>query len=56
MLQPAPGRTVIDATFGRGGHSRALLERGARVVALDVDPDAEAEAQKLATEVGSDRF
>ena len=47
---------MIDATFGRGGHSRALLERGARVVALDVDPDAEAEAQKLATEVGSDRF
>ncbi|NBU69565.1 MAG: 16S rRNA (cytosine(1402)-N(4))-methyltransferase, partial [Verrucomicrobia bacterium] len=36
MLQPAPGHTVIDATFGRGGHTRALLGRGARVIALDV--------------------
>jgi len=56
MLQPAPGRTVIDATFGRGGHTRALLGRGARVVALDVDPDAQAEAEKLSREVGPDRF
>jgi len=56
MLQPAPGRTVYDATFGRGGHTRAFLQRGARVVALDVDPAAEAEAQKLLAEVGPDRF
>jgi 16S rRNA (cytosine1402-N4)-methyltransferase len=56
MLQPAPGRTVIDATFGRGGHTRAFLERGARVIALDVDPDAQAEAEKLSRENGSDRF
>ena len=56
ILQPAPGRTVIDATFGRGGHSRALLARGARVIALDVDPEAEVAAKTLATEVGTDRF
>ena len=56
MIQPAPGRTVIDATFGRGGHTRALLGRGARVIALDVDPDAQAEAEKLAREAGLDRF
>lgn len=56
MLQPAPGRTVIDATFGRGGHSRAFLERGARVVALDVDPEAEKEAQRLAAKAGAERF
>lgn len=56
MLQPAPGRTVIDATFGRGGHSRAFLERGARVVALDVDPEAEPEARRLAAEAGAERF
>lgn len=56
MLQPAPGRTVIDATFGRGGHSRALLERGANVVALDVDPEAESVAEKLVTEAGKGRF
>ena len=56
MIQPAPGCTVIDATFGRGGHTRALLGRGARVIALDVDPDAQAEAEKLAREAGLDRF
>jgi len=56
MLQPAPGRTVIDATFGRGGHTRALLGRGGRVIALDVDPDAQAEAEKLSREAGAERF
>lgn len=56
MLQPAAGCTVIDATFGRGGHSRAFLARGARVVALDVDPAAEEEAQRLAAEVGPEKF
>ena len=56
MLQPAPGRTMIDATFGRGGHTRAFLERGARVIALDVDPAAQAEAETLAREAGPDRF
>ena len=56
MLQPAPGRTVIDATFGRGGHTRALLGRGARVIALDIDPDAQDEAEKLSREAGSERF
>jgi 16S rRNA (cytosine1402-N4)-methyltransferase len=33
----------VDATFGRGGHTRRLLERlgpSSRVVALDRDPDA----------------
>ena len=39
-LAPTPGETMIDATFGAGGYSRALLSRGARVIALDRDPDA----------------
>ncbi len=56
MIQPAPGRTVYDATFGRGGHTRAFLEKGARVVALDVDPAAEMSAKQLEAEVGADRF
>ena len=30
----------MDATFGAGGYTRALLQRGARVIAFDRDPDA----------------
>src|SRR5205085_7758021 len=40
----------IDATFGRGGHSRAILaELGphGRLVALDRDPDAIDEARRI---------
>src|SRR5437868_15068660 len=39
-IQPAPGRLIVDGTFGAGGYSRAFLERGARVVAFDRDPSA----------------
>jgi 16S rRNA (cytosine1402-N4)-methyltransferase len=39
-LGPTPGRVVVDATFGAGGYSRALLERGADVIAFDRDPTA----------------
>jgi 16S rRNA (cytosine1402-N4)-methyltransferase len=41
----------IDATFGRGGHSRALLDAlsaDARLVAIDRDPQAVATARELA--------
>ena len=43
-LAPAPGETMVDATFGAGGYTRALLAKGARVVAFDRDPDAIAAA------------
>ena len=39
-LDPAPGRRLVDATAGGGGHSEALLERGATVLSLDQDADA----------------
>ncbi|EDL48678.1 16S rRNA (cytosine(1402)-N(4))-methyltransferase RsmH [Erythrobacter sp. SD-21] len=39
-LNPQPGDVLIDATFGAGGYTRALLERGATVHAFDRDPDA----------------
>jgi 16S rRNA (cytosine1402-N4)-methyltransferase len=31
VLAPRPGDVVIDATFGAGGYTRALLDAGARV-------------------------
>jgi 16S rRNA (cytosine1402-N4)-methyltransferase len=43
-LAPAAGETHVDGTFGAGGYSRALLARGARVIAFDRDPDAIREA------------
>jgi 16S rRNA (cytosine1402-N4)-methyltransferase len=39
-LQLAPGKTIVDGTFGAGGYTTAILERGADVVAIDRDPDA----------------
>jgi 16S rRNA (cytosine1402-N4)-methyltransferase len=50
-LDVREGHTVIDATFGRGGHARALAERvgrSGRVLALDRDPAAIAAGAELA--------
>lgn len=37
-LKPKKGHIVVDCTLGLGGHSAELLERGVRVVGLDLDP------------------
>ena len=39
-LAVRPGGLYLDATYGAGGHSAALVERGARVLAFDRDPNA----------------
>lgn len=39
-LEPRPGQVIVDGTFGAGGYTTAILERGADVVAIDRDPDA----------------
>ncbi len=44
-LDPGPGKVLVDATFGGGGHTEALLAAGARVIALDKDPEAIARAR-----------
>jgi len=47
--EPADG-AYVDATFGRGGHSRLLLSRlspRGRLTAFDKDPQAIAEAQRI---------
>lgn len=43
----APGELHVDATFGAGGYTRAMLAAGAHVIACDRDPDAIAEGQAL---------
>src|SRR5437868_1004689 len=45
-----PDGIYVDGTFGRGGHSRAILERlgpSGRLIALDRDPDAQAAARSI---------
>jgi 16S rRNA (cytosine1402-N4)-methyltransferase len=39
-LAPVAGDVMVDATFGAGGYTRALIAAGARVIAFDRDPDA----------------
>lgn len=49
------GRTVLDATFGAGGYTRAFLTAGANVVAFDRDPNVVQDADAIKQEFG-DRF
>lgn len=45
--RPQPDERWVDGTFGRGGHSRKLLEAGVRLLALDQDLDAQPAADAL---------
>lgn len=51
-LQPLDGATIVDATFGAGGYSRAMLGTGASVIGIDRDPDAIAAARPMQDEFG----
>lgn len=44
LLRPGPGKVIVDGTVGGGGHAGALLQRGARVIGLDRDARALAQA------------
>lgn len=35
-----PNGVYLDATLGGGGHTKGILEKGGRVIGLDVDPEA----------------
>jgi 16S rRNA (cytosine1402-N4)-methyltransferase len=38
FLDPGPGKLIVDATVGTGGHSEAILARGAKLIGIDRDP------------------
>jgi 16S rRNA (cytosine1402-N4)-methyltransferase len=48
-LAPLEGAQVLDGTFGAGGYSRALLEKGATVTAIDRDPNVQTFVAPLAS-------
>jgi 16S rRNA (cytosine1402-N4)-methyltransferase len=54
LLDPQPGQTVVDCTFGAGGHARLLGSRigaGGTLIAIDRDPIAAERFAELAPEL-----
>ena len=54
LLDPQPGQTVVDCTFGAGGHARLLAGRiGApgTLIAIDRDPAAAERFAELEAEL-----
>ncbi|RYE88028.1 MAG: 16S rRNA (cytosine(1402)-N(4))-methyltransferase RsmH, partial [Hyphomicrobiales bacterium] len=49
-LQPLSGARIVDGTFGAGGYSRALLEAGASVIAIDRDPSVAPHVERLSAD------
>jgi len=49
-LAVASRKQYIDATFGGGGHTRAILAAGGRVLAIDSDRNAYERARKIGSE------
>ncbi len=45
QLAPKKGELVVDATFGRGGHTKALKKPGVKVISIDADPATKADIE-----------
>jgi 16S rRNA (cytosine1402-N4)-methyltransferase len=57
LTDPHPGETVVDCTFGAGGHARLVADRigrAGRLVCIDRDPAAEERFEEFAREVQCD--
>src|SRR3954453_12402573 len=57
LLDPRPGETAVDCTFGDGGHGRLVADRigpEGRLVCVDRDPAAEERFDAFAREVSCD--
>lgn len=53
FLAPKDGGLYVDATFGGGGYTKAILSKGnTRVIAFDKDPEAIERGQELQAEYG----
>jgi 16S rRNA (cytosine1402-N4)-methyltransferase len=54
VLDPQPGETAVDCTFGGGGHARLIADRigpTGLLIGIDRDPAAEERFEELAAEV-----
>lgn len=57
LIDPQPGDTVVDCTFGAGGHARLIADRigsEGTFIAIDRDPAAVARFEEFASEVDCD--
>jgi len=56
VLDPRPGETFVDCTFGGGGHARLIAERlgpEGELIAVDRDPVSEERWHEISGELGS---
>ena len=53
-LAPTDGKVYVDATFGNGGYTQAILDAAdCKVIALDRDPNVKARAEELKSIYGN---
>lgn len=53
LLQPKDGNTYVDATFGNGGYTTAILQHcNCKVIALDRDPTTTPKAMEIKQQFG----
>jgi len=56
LLAPSQGKIIVDCTLGFGGHSAAILSKGANVIGIDQDLDALRAAEVRLSEYQNIRY